>query len=109
MNKISEEVKSKLKELYLSPGKRSIATIAALAGTNKAVAGYYKYKWGFSKKRRAKRTKTVVQGAQKKEERPTLVAFINAYESQNVINKAILLTTVKAWVEDETKKLNNLA
>ncbi len=109
MIKVTEEQKAKLRDLFLSPGHRTNKLIASLSGVPVPGVVYYKAKWGFSKKRRAKRNSKNTQPTVKKEGYPTIAAFKAAYDQSSVITKAILLTNVKAWVEDETKALNSLS
>lgn len=108
MNSVTEEQKGKLKEVLLSGQKFTTRQVSERTGISIPMVTYFKGLWGFTKKRRARNKKKTDVSAGKKEGYPTIAAFIAAYDQASVITKAILLTNVKGWVDDETKILNAL-
>lgn len=111
MNVTTREQKERLREILMAPEKRTLKKVSELTGLTTATVGFYKGKWGLSKKRRARRSKKeylkIDQGV-KTDKPTTLSAFKAAYDQSSVVHKALLLQTIGEWVKEETVKLNGL-
>ncbi len=105
---ITADQERTLKEFFLSGAKITTKQMAARTGIHRATIGYYKGKWGFSKKRRARKTTNGVKTKVSTSHVPSISAFKAAYDACSVMHKAVLLNNISDWVREETAHLNSL-